>query len=153
MARLLTWTRSEHTLEEEHYLSVYTDGASRGNPGPAAIGFAIYDSVGNLIEKDAKFVGRRTNNEAEYEALIWGLERVRERSCSKIRAFSDSELVVRQINGEYRISEERLKKYANTVRANKSLFESVKLSHVPRENPRTMLVDEMVNLALDRAGH
>jgi len=140
-------------MEGEQDLSLYTDGAARGNPGPAAIGYAIYDSVGNLIEKDARFVGRRTNNEAEYEALIWGLEKVRERGCGKIRVFSDSELVVRQINGEYKVSEERLRKYVSVIRTNEGLFESVKLSHVPRENPRTMLVDEMVNAALDRAGH
>lgn len=132
--------------------SLYTDGASRGNPGPAAIGYAIYDTAGNLIERNARTVGRRTNNEAEYEALIWGLQRAAERGVRKIKVCSDSELVVKQINGIYRITEERLRQYADRVFAAARLFESFEISHVARENPRTRMVDEMVNAALDLAG-
>lgn len=131
---------------------MYTDGASRGNPGPAAIGYVLYDNAGNIVESKARTVGRRTNNEAEYEALVWGLQKAHERGVRKIRVCSDSELVVKQINGEYRITEERLRRYANRVLVTAKLFESFVLSHVSRENPRTRMVDEMVNAALDQAG-
>lgn len=132
--------------------TLYTDGASRGNPGPAAIGYAIYDVDGNLVERNARTVGRRTNNEAEYEALIWGLETTHKKGAKSVRAYSDSELVVMQIKGEYRIAEERLRQYADRVFAAARLFESFEINHVARENPRTRMVDEMVNAALDQAG-
>jgi len=137
-------------LQRGRELSLYTDGAARGNPGPAAIGYAIFDSAGKLVERDAKTVGRRTNNEAEYEALLWGLERAAARSRGKVRACMDSQLVVRQLRGEYRISEDRLRLYANQVLERVGEFESVEFIHVPRENPRIEMVDELVNEALDR---
>jgi len=132
------------------HLSVYTDGASRGNPGPAAIGYAIYDSAGNLFEEGAKCIGKRTNNEAEYEALLWAIEKARERTCSHVVFFTDSELVARQHDGEYRARDERMKSYARRVKANEKLFESFSLKNVPRDNPRIQLVDQLVNKALDR---
>lgn len=130
-------------------LSLYTDGAARGNPGPAAIGYAIYDSSGNLVEKDAKCIGRRTNNEAEYEALLWGIERARERKCGRLTVFLDSELVARQLTGEYRTKDSRMKLYAEKVRAHSRFFEGFEICHVPRSNRRIALVDEMVNEVLD----
>jgi ribonuclease HI len=134
---------------EQEPLSLYTDGASRGNPGPAAIAYAIYDHTGQLIEKDAKCIGRHTNNEAEYEAILWGLQRTTERRCTAVRAFCDSELVVRQVSGKYRTKDPRMAIYAERVRKYKEIFGSFKLASVPRENPRTKLVDELVNEALD----
>jgi len=139
-------------LERGCELSLYTDGAARGNPGPAAIGYAVFDAAGNLVESDAKTVGRRTNNEAEYEALLWGLEKAAARSRGKVRVCMDSQLVVRQLRGEYRISEDRLRLYAKKVLERAGEFESVEFIHVPRENPRTEMVDELVNAALDREG-
>jgi len=131
-------------------LSIYTDGASRGNPGPAAISYAMYDFTGNLIEKDAKCIGRHTNSEAEYEALLWAIEKARERTCDHPKFFSDSEFMVRQIKGEYKANDERMKKYLAMALANKKLFATFEIRHVPRENPRIQLVDQLVNEALDR---
>lgn len=131
-------------------LSVYTDGASRGNPGPSAISYAIYDFTGHLIEKGAKCIGKHTNSEAEYEALLWAIERVRERTCDHLRLFSDSEFMVRQINGEYKASDERMKRYLETTLANKKLFAFFEVRHVSRDNPRIQLVDQLANEALDR---
>ena len=139
-----------NSLSAEPELLLYTDGASRGNPGPAAIGYAIYDSGGTLIEKDSRIIGRHTNNEAEYEAILWGIEKLRERSCGIVRVFSDSELVVRQTSGAYDVNSDRLRVYAQRVAQNKKLFDSFELVHVPRGNPRIAFVDELVNGALDR---
>jgi len=116
------WESAGMSAEPE--LILYTDGASRGNPGPAAIGYSIYDSGGNLIEKDARTIGRHTNNEAEYEAILWGIEKLRERSCGMVRVFSDSELVVRQTSGAYDVNSDRLRIYAQRVAQNKKLFDS-----------------------------
>ena len=140
------------SLSVEPELLLYTDGASRGNPGPAAIGYAIYDSGGNLIEKDAKTIGRHTNNEAEYEAILWGTERLRERGCGIVRVFTDSELVVKQISGAYDVNSDRLRIYAQRVAQNKKLFDSFEVRHVPRVNPRIVLVDDLVNAVLDLEG-
>jgi ribonuclease HI len=135
--------------EDQEPLSLYTDGASRRNPGPAAIAFAIYDSTGQIMEKDAKCIGRHTNNEAEYEALLWGLQKVTERRCTCVRAFSDSELVVKQVSGRYKTKDRRMAIYAERVRKYKEIFGTFELTSVSRENPRTKLVDALVNDALD----
>ena len=131
-------------------LSVYTDGASRGNPGQSAISYAMYDFTGNLIEKGAKCIGKHTNSEAEYEALLWATEKVRERACDHLKLFSDSEFMVKQINGRYKASDERMKKYLALALADKKLFATFEVRHVPRDNPRIQLVDQLANDALDR---
>ncbi len=130
-------------------LTLYTDGAARGNPGPAAIGYAIYDSSGKLIEEGAKCIGKHTNNEAEYEAILWGIQKVMERSCDHLTVFSDSELVVRQVNGEYATKDGRMRILAEKVRAGKRLFEKFELRYTPRDNSRTARVDALVNKTLD----
>ncbi|MBU0685251.1 MAG: ribonuclease HI family protein [Thermoplasmatota archaeon] len=130
-------------------LIVYTDGGSRGNPGPAAIAYVMYDSVGSIIEKDSKSIGRHTNNEAEYEAVLWAIERIRERSCLSVKVFTDSEFVVKQVKGIYVRKDPRMAQYARRVEANLRLFDSFELNHVPRTNPRQAMVDSMVNAALD----
>jgi ribonuclease HI len=142
--------RERSDLSTEPELLLYTDGASRGNPGPAAIGYAIFDSGGILIEKDAKTIGRHTNNEAEYEAILWGTEKLRERGCGIVRVFSDSELVVRQTSGAYDVNSDNLRVYAQKVAQNKKLFSSFQVMHAPRENPRIALVDALVNAVLDK---
>ncbi len=133
-------------------LLLYTDGASRGNPGPAAIAYSIYDQSGELIEEGARCIGRHTNNEAEYEALLWGLQKITERRCTAVRAFSDSELVVRQVGGEYKAKDRRMEIYVERVRKFKEIFGSFQLESLPRENERMRLVDGLVNDALDSAG-
>jgi ribonuclease HI len=141
------FTQVGRTLTE---LSVYTDGASRGNPGPSAISYAMYDFTGKLIEKDAKCIGKHTNSEAEYEALLWATEKVMERTCDHLKLFSDSEFMVKQINGKYKASDERMKKYLAMTLANKKLFVTFEVRHVPRDNPRIQLVDQLANEALNR---
>jgi ribonuclease HI len=106
-----------------------------------------------LIEKAARFIGPHTNNEAEYEGLLWGIEKVRERSCANLRVVSDSELIVRQTLGEYKVKEDRLRKYAERVAINKRLFDTFDIVHAHREDPRIAIVDEQVNRILNEKGY
>ncbi|MBN1678296.1 MAG: ribonuclease HI family protein [Candidatus Thermoplasmatota archaeon] len=134
-------------------LILYTDGGARGNPGPAAIAYAIFDSTGKVLGKGAKFIGERTNNEAEYEAVLWGLEKVRERSCDVVRVITDSELVARQASGEYRARDPRMKQYADKVAINRRLFDAFEIAHSRRDDERVALVDALVNAELEKRGH
>jgi ribonuclease HI len=127
---------------------INADGASRGNPGPAAIGATIRDDKGNLITSISRYIGRATNNQAEYRAIIAGLEKAIELGARQVKIYSDSELVVKQINGRYRIKNTSLRiLYENLVKLIGSL-EKFSIHHVPRQ--RNTEVDRLANKALDR---
>jgi len=130
-------------------LEVYTDGASRGNPGPAAIGYAVYDPDGKIVDKDSKAIGIRTNNQAEYEAFVWALERVSKMGAAEVVFYSDSELLVRQVNGQYRIKDLRLRDLHDLAQGYIDAFDSFEIEHVSRQNERTSRVDAMINEELD----
>jgi len=130
-------------------LSVYTDGAARGNPGPAAIGYMVYDSDGRVVDKDSRAVGVLTNNQAEYEAFVWALERVVKMGATSARFYSDSELLVRQVTGKYRIKDLRLRDLHDLARGFIDALERFEIQHVPRQNDRTAKVDAMINKELD----
>ncbi|MGQ9586791.1 MAG: ribonuclease HI family protein [Thermoplasmata archaeon] len=134
-------------------LDVYTDGASRGNPGPAAIGYAIRDRAGSVLEKDAKYIGTRTNNEAEWEALLWGLEKTLERTKGKVVFHSDSLDVVSWVSGGFATRDERMREYRGRVLDLTDLFDSFDIVYLPREDPRMRFVDDLVNEVLTREGH
>ena len=128
---------------------VAIDGGSRGNPGPAAWGIAILDEQGGRVEGHAGHIGHATNNVAEYRALLEALALAIEREADDVEIFADSELVVRQIQGRYRVKNESLKVlYAEAVRLIARLPE-FRIVHVRREKNKH--ADRMVNLALDRA--
>lgn len=133
-------------------LLVYTDGAARGNPGPAAIGYAIFDPDGECVERDGKYIGGHTNNEAEYEALLWAIDRAAKRTNRHVKFHSDSELVVHQVNGVYQVKKDRLKGYVDRIHAAIRGFGSFRLVYIPRDNPRIQLVDGIVNTVLDDEG-
>lgn len=129
---------------------VYTDGGSRGNPGPAAIG--IY--VESLGKKYAEFIGEnRTNNEAEYEALIFALKKLKElvgkgkTKTAEVECYLDSELVVKQLNHEYKLKDARIQAYFIEIWNLMLDFSQVTFAHVPRE--RNKMADALVNEALD----
>jgi len=132
-------------------VTVFTDGAARGNPGPAAIAYAIYDEFGRCIDSAARSIGVATNNEAEYQALLLGMERACMHCTGTVHFFLDSELVVRQVTGRYRAKDERMKDYLQKVLMQAKCFKEFRIANVPRENPNTQLVDGMVNDVLDRA--
>ncbi|UCE92412.1 MAG: ribonuclease HI family protein [Methanobacteriota archaeon] len=128
---------------------VYSDGAARGNPGPAAIGYAMFNVSGKCLERNGRFIGEHTNNVAEYEALLWALDRASSYTKEAVRFHSDSELVVHQVNGVYQVKKEHLRKYVERIQQGRKMFRSFRLIHVPRENPRLQVVDNIVNKVLD----
>lgn len=128
-----------------------TDGASRGNPGPAAIAYAVLGAEGDVQFADAETIGEATNNEAEYRALIAGLEELARVARGRIEHVSDSELLVKQLTGAYRIRAENLAALAEDVRELASRFEAVEHTHVPRSDARIEHVDGLANEALDEA--
>lgn len=128
-------------------IQLYTDGGSRGNPGPAAYGFLIYDKDKKLYQ-ECKKLGKTTNNVAEYTAIIEGLRKSKEFGGS-VQVFSDSELVVRQLNGEYKIKKPHLKELHYKVFKLEKEFKEVSYTHRRRENVMQKLADKLVNEALD----
>ena len=126
---------------------LFTDGGSRGNPGPAGIGGVLFKD-NKLIVKFFGYIGKTTNNQAEYKALIKGLELVKKRKIEEIECFLDSELVVNQMNRKYKIKDKDLGPLFVKV-WNLSLgFKKIIFSHVTRENNKQ--ADKLVNLALDK---
>ena len=130
---------------------LYTDGASRSNPGLSASGYKAFDASHKLLLKGAFFNGIKTNNEAEYLALISGLEKVAEEFGFKndVMAYSDSKLMSMQLSGEYKVREDGLKKLFESCKHLSSKFGSFSITHVPRENTAIASVDKELNLLLD----
>lgn len=128
---------------------VHADGGSRGNPGPAAIGVEVLDDSGRVLGQIGKRIGRATNNEAEYLALIAGLEAAAGLEAQEVAVRMDSELVVRQIKGLYRVRSPGLQPLHQRAMALKGRFAHFSIEHVPREENRR--VDALVNRALDKA--
>ncbi|MAF27068.1 MAG: ribonuclease H [Gemmatimonadetes bacterium] len=128
---------------------VYSDGASRGNPGAAAIGVRILADDGTELLAKGLCIGKTTNNVAEYRAVLAGLESARELGLRSLELRLDSELVVRQIRGEYRVRQPALAVLKNKVDGLLVSFDSVEVRHIPRkENAEA---DRLANRALDRA--
>ncbi|MCK4736481.1 MAG: reverse transcriptase-like protein, partial [Methanophagales archaeon] len=130
-------------------LIIYTDGASRGNPGPAGIGIVICDGLGKVVKEYKEFIGNATNNIAEYLALIKALELAGGFPISEIECFSDSELMVRQLNGAYGVKNGKLGKLFFQVREKEKRFERVNYIHVPREEDLIKRADKLANHAID----
>jgi len=139
-------------LQSEGYrqLWIYSDGASRGNPGPAAMAVKIVDEHGCVVKKVSKFLGRRTNNEAEYEALIVALDLARTYTEDSVECFLDSELVVKQLNGEYRVRNPRLESLWLKVHELRRHFQKISFTHVPRSDENIEEVDKLANDVLDK---
>lgn len=133
-------------------ITTYTDGASRGNPGPAGIGAYLLDEAGKPLAEVAEYVGITTNNEAEYRALILALSRAREMQASHVQCFLDSELVVRQMNGQYKVKSEKMLKFFGDVKNLVAKFTSVTFTHVPREHPNQKIADKLANKGIDQNG-
>jgi len=140
-------------MEANQKIIIYTDGGSRGNPGEAAIGFVIADGKGNVIKKHGERLGIQTNNEAEYAAVIFALKKTKalfgkeKTRKMEVEMRMDSELVASQLNGEYKIEEERMFPLFISVWNLKMDFAKVTFSHVRREQNKE--ADRLVNMALD----
>ncbi len=128
----------------------YIDGGSRGNPGPSAAAFVLNDASGAQLEAKAFFLGRATNNVAEYTSLVKALEAATRIGSEQLSVFSDSELLVRQINGQYKVKSEQIRPLFQQAVSLLSRFNSWKVRHVTRDKNKQ--ADSLVNQALD-AGH
>jgi ribonuclease HI len=129
---------------------VYTDGASRGNPGPAAAAVKIVDENGRVLKRVSKVLGKRTNNEAEYEALIMALSVAGDFTKGHVHCFLDSELVVKQLVGKYRVRNSRLRDLWFRVHSLQERFQQVTFSHISREDKNIREVDKQANRVLDK---
>ncbi|MCD4830414.1 MAG: phosphoribosylglycinamide formyltransferase [Anaerohalosphaeraceae bacterium] len=129
---------------------IYTDGGSRGNPGPAAAGFVIQDKSGKDIYAKGQFLGEATNNVAEYTALLLAVEKARELGAVDVKVFSDSELMVRQITGRYKVKNETLKTIHSKCIKILNEFDDWSIEHLLRN--KNAQADELVNKALDKKG-
>jgi ribonuclease HI len=128
-------------------VTIFTDGAARGNPGPAAIGAIIKDEKGNPVASISRCIGQTTNNQAEYRAVIAALEKAVGLGARQIALYSDSELVVKQINGQYRIKNAALRSLYQEVVKLTGALEDFKIAYIPRE--RNAGADALANKALD----
>ncbi|HNX18591.1 MAG TPA: ribonuclease HI family protein [Methanoregula sp.] len=130
-------------------LDVYTDGASRGNPGPAAYGF-IFVRNNEIIIEESGTLGKTTNNTAEYYAILSALKKAQEFARESVTVWSDSELVIKQINNQYRITKPHLAQLRAELAIVEKNFTDIHFRNVPRENRFIQRCDELCNQALDR---
>lgn len=128
-------------------LTVNVDGGARGNPGPAAIGAIVRDGDGAVLEERGERIGRATNNVAEYRALLLGIELAVAHGASELELVGDSELIVRQVEGRYKVKDATMKELHGQVKAALRPFENWSIRHVRREQNAD--ADRLVNAALD----
>lgn len=132
-------------------LIIYTDGASRGNPGPASYGFVVEDGMGNILHKEGRIIGITTNNVAEYTAVLEALKHVKKYASGKgqlqITLFVDSKLVAEQLSGRFKVKAKHLKPITEQIKILALELGGIIFSHVPRH--KNILADSMANQALD----
>jgi ribonuclease HI len=128
-------------------LTVHVDGGARGNPGPAAIAAVVSDADGEVIDRVSQVIGRATNNVAEYRALILGIERAAAHGATELEIVGDSELVVKQMRGEYRVKKPDMKPLHAAATAALDRLDGWSIRHVRRE--LNAEADRLVNEALD----
>jgi ribonuclease HI len=131
-------------------LRLHVDGASRGNPGEAGFGVHVTDPEGSEVAALYGYLGRATNNVAEYQALLHGLRFALDRGAARVEVYSDSELLVRQIEGRYRVKNAGLVPLHREARGLLARFERARVAHVPRERNRE--ADALANQAVDERG-
>jgi ribonuclease HI len=129
-------------------LTCYTDGASRGNPGPSAYAYIVCSQDRKLDER-GEFLGKKTNNEAEYHAIIAGLDAAAGFSQGQVSVYSDSELVIRHLTGSYRVRAAHLIPLYRRVKALEETFDSVSYHSLPREDDMIRRMDALCNRILD----
>lgn len=129
-------------------LIIYTDGGARGNPGPAGIGAVFYDENNKKITELQEYIGEATNNQAEYKAVIAALKKVRELGARELEFYLDSELVVRQLNREYKVKNGELAPLFLQIHNASLSFKKMSFKHIPRE--KNILADRLVNRAIDK---
>lgn len=129
---------------------LYCDGASRGNPGPSALGYVLQEEDGTVFLEEGRVLPVGTNNQAEYQALVAGLEAARKAGLKELFVRADSELMIRQVTGRYRVRNAGLLPYFQKVQDLVKSFSRIRFEHVPRS--MNAHADRMANEALDRRG-
>jgi len=127
---------------------IHSDGGARGNPGPAGIGAVLNSEAGLVLAEISKYLGETTNNQAEYQALIAGLEKAKELKAEELDCYLDSELVVKQLNREYKVKNAELAPLFLKVYNLSLSFKKIKFIHVRREFNKE--ADKLANEAMDR---
>lgn len=128
-------------------LIIFTDGGARGNPGPAAAGIVIKDPQEKIVSSFGEYLGEMTNNQAEYRALIFALEKAKELGASELQCFADSELMVKQLNYEYKMRNADLAPLFLKIHNLITGFKKISFIHIPREKNKE--ADKLVNQILD----
>jgi ribonuclease HI len=131
-------------------IRIFTDGGARGNPGPAGIGIVVYDGEGAILEQCHRYLGTATNNVAEYQGLITGLTLALKHMPCTVEMFLDSELVVRQMKGEYKVKNENLAMLYRQACALAQQIPHIRFTHIPRE--QNSAADKLANVAIDSQG-
>lgn len=131
-------------------ISLFIDGASRGNPGPAGLGVVILDESGKKIKEVSKYLGETTNNVAEYSALVYALDEALMLKADEILVNVDSELVAKQLNGEYRVKDETIKLFFDKALHVLKSFKKFEIKHIDRSKNKE--ADKLANKAINLAG-
>ena len=147
MARQFSLIGRSDAVSPGRILNLYVDGGSRGNPGPAAAAAVLTDQAGHVVHQGGYYLGKATNNVAEYQGLIRGLEAARRLGAAQVTVHSDSELLVRQMQGHYRVKAPHLQPLHQQAGELCRQFDSCRIVHVRRE--QNVLADQLVNQALD----
>ena len=130
-------------------IKLFTDGGSRGNPGPGAIGLLLLDEHDKEIDSFKESIGHTTNNRAEYKALIKGLDLAARHTRDTVHCYLDSELVVKQMRGLWRLKDDTLRDLYHQAKNRECPFNKVTYTHVRRTDPNIKKADKLVNEALD----
>lgn len=147
MTKVKIWEKGErHHWPSQ--VSIYTDGASRGNPGPASYGFTVKDKEGHTIYERCEKLGTHTNNYAEYMAVLTALQQAVRNRVQNLTLNSDSELLVKQLSGDYKVRSESLKPLFTQCQELLKQIKHVKIQHVRREHNQR--ADALANFALDQ---
>jgi len=128
-------------------IEIFTDGGSRGNPGPAAISFIIYDNNKEKLEQQSKYIGEQTNNYAEYLAILEALINSKKYNPEEVIVYTDSSLAYNQINGYWKIKDECIKTMALKIRQEAAAFKQFKIFHITRDKNKE--ADKLVNIELN----
>jgi len=128
---------------------IFCDGGARGNPGPAGAGTIIYNEEGKVLAEDKKYLGKATNNVAEYQGVLLGLKLAKKQGITRVHLRLDSELIVNQLTGRYKVRDLKLRQLWQEVKHELAAFDSWQAKHIPRaENSQA---DFLVNQAIDKA--
>jgi len=130
-------------------LIIYTDGGARGNPGPAGVGVVIYDERNNKLAEVSEYIGKATNNQAEYNAVIAALKKAKQLRAEDIKVYLDSELVCQQLNQKYKIKNKDLAPLFVKIWNLSIGFKKITYHHIPREQNQE--ADRLANLAMDNS--